>query len=147
MHHLLVSPLCMFCCAHNLTPELDKLNAQAIKCVFLWYSRLQKAYWCYFPVTLRYYMSTNATFFKKTTYFSPSVKSKFVSETLLFTYFGPFSSLLKILSPDSSNLSPKDTNEVPSSVTSEPSFIVYQRWLGILYLNWMQLNLVNRILL
>ena len=45
--HLFRVPPKVFGCTyfvHDLSPGLDKLSAQAIKCVFLGYSRLQKGY-------------------------------------------------------------------------------------------------------
>ena len=51
------------CFVHNLSPGLDKLAAQAIKCVFLGYSRLQKGCRCYSPVHNHYYVFADVTFF------------------------------------------------------------------------------------
>ena len=40
------------CFVHILTPGQCKLSAKAMKCVFLGYSRLQRAYRCYSPTQI-----------------------------------------------------------------------------------------------
>ena len=62
------------CFVHILTPRQDKLFAKATKCVFLGYSRLQRGYHCYFPDTNRYFISTDVTFFKDSSFFSSAVR-------------------------------------------------------------------------
>ena len=54
---------------HALGMGLDKLSPRAIKCIFLWYSRTQKDYCCYDPITRKQYVSTNVAFFEDTPYF------------------------------------------------------------------------------
>jgi len=71
------------CFVHDVSPELDKLSARSLKCVFLGYSRLQKGYRCYSPETKKYYMSANVTFFGQTPYFSPSVQDVHVIQQVL----------------------------------------------------------------
>ena len=70
-------PPCVFdcvCFVHILTPRQDKLSAKATKCVFLGYSRLQRAYRCYSPGTNRYFISADVTFFKDSSFFSSAVR-------------------------------------------------------------------------
>ena len=54
---------------HNLTPGLDKLSAQSIKCVFLGYTRSQKGYRCFSPTLRRYLVPTDVTFFDDVLFF------------------------------------------------------------------------------
>lgn len=49
---------------HVLRPGQDKLSPHSIKCIFLGYSRTQKCYRCYVPVSCQYYTSVDVTFFK-----------------------------------------------------------------------------------
>ena len=84
-------PLHMFrctCFVHDLSPGQDKLSARAIKCVFLGYSRLQKGYRCYSPITHCRYISADVTFFEDTPYFTSPVESNIVSEVLPVPCFG-----------------------------------------------------------
>ncbi|RVW96895.1 Retrovirus-related Pol polyprotein from transposon RE1 [Vitis vinifera] len=54
------------------TASTDKLSAKATKCIFLGYSRLQKAYCCYSPDTHPYFLSADVTFFEDSPFFSSS---------------------------------------------------------------------------
>lgn len=42
--------------------NISKLDPQAIKCVFIEYSPIQKGYKCYHPSTRRLYISIDVTF-------------------------------------------------------------------------------------
>ena len=87
-------PLHVFGCAcfvHILTPSQDKLSAKAIS-VFLGYSQLQRDYRCYSPNTYRYFISTNVTFFKNSSFFS-STKSPHLSNVLSLPLIYPSSDL------------------------------------------------------
>ena len=53
----------------NHTPGLDKLALQALKCVFVGYSRIQKGYRCFHPPTRRYIVSTDVTFLESKSFF------------------------------------------------------------------------------
>jgi len=82
------------CFVHNLSLGLVKLDARAIKCVFLGYSRLQKGYRCYSPVHNCYYISADVTFFEEKSYFAPSmVESNTLQEAFPIPYLGPSPSL------------------------------------------------------
>ncbi|XP_061341879.1 uncharacterized protein LOC133288188 [Gastrolobium bilobum] len=83
------------CFVHDLSPGRDKLSPRAIKCVFLGYSRLQKRYQCYSPITHRQYISASVTFFEDTPYFTSTTDPIVISEALPVPYFGalPLSSL------------------------------------------------------
>ena len=70
------------CFVHILTPGQDKLSAKATKCIFLGYSRLQKAYRCYSPQTHRYFLSADVTFFEDSPFFFSSFESLPVTEVL-----------------------------------------------------------------
>ena len=74
------------CFIHILTPIQDKLSAKATKCVFLYYSRLQRGSCCYSPNTHRYFVSSNITFFENSSMF-PSThppRSDVISLILLY---------------------------------------------------------------
>ncbi|XP_073224857.1 uncharacterized protein [Cicer arietinum] len=60
------------CFVHNLSPDLDKLSARSLKCVFLGYHRSQKGYHCYSPTLHRYVTSAGVTFFESVQYFKPT---------------------------------------------------------------------------
>ena len=60
--------VCVFC--SNSQKNHDKLDPQAIQCVFLGYSRTQKGYHCWNHVSKNYVIYTDVTF-----YFSPSICS------------------------------------------------------------------------
>jgi len=65
-------PPCVFgstCFVHDLSPDLDKLSARSLKCVFLGYHRSQKGYRCYSPTLRRYLMSVDVTFFESVPFF------------------------------------------------------------------------------
>lgn len=103
------------CFVHDLFPGLDKLSPQAIKCVFLGYSRLQKGYRCYSPVHNRYYVSADVTFFEEKPYFLPSsVESNTTQEVFPIPYFGlsfsPFQD--SISATDSTPVIPPDRKSV-----------------------------------
>ena len=58
------------CFVHILTPGQDKLFANATKCVFLSYSRLQRGYRCYSHDTNRYFISVDVIFFEDSSFSS-----------------------------------------------------------------------------
>jgi hypothetical protein len=57
------------CYVHNLGLGYDKLEPRAIKCVFLGYSKTQKGYRCYSPVSCHYLTSVDITFVESFPYF------------------------------------------------------------------------------
>ncbi|PRQ17544.1 putative RNA-directed DNA polymerase [Rosa chinensis] len=52
--------------------QRSKLDARAIKCVFVGYGGYQKGYKCYHPPTRKYYVTMDVTFFEDMSYFSSS---------------------------------------------------------------------------
>ncbi|KAK9924400.1 hypothetical protein M0R45_032769 [Rubus argutus] len=52
--------------------QRSKLDARALKCVFVGYGGYQKGYKCYHPPTRRYYVTMDVTFFEDMSYFSSS---------------------------------------------------------------------------
>jgi len=59
------------CFVQDLSPDLDKLSPQSIKCAFVGYFRTQKDYQCYSPTNRKYFVSVNVTFFESIPYFFP----------------------------------------------------------------------------
>ena len=59
-----------FIYVHN--QHREKLDPQAINCVFLGYSSTQKDYKCYNPSTKNFYISTDVTFIEKKPFFPKS---------------------------------------------------------------------------
>ena len=47
------------CFVHNLSPNRDKLDPRAHKCIFLRYSRTQKGYRCYSPTLCKQFVSAD----------------------------------------------------------------------------------------
>uniref|UniRef100_A0A2N9ERL8 Integrase catalytic domain-containing protein n=1 Tax=Fagus sylvatica TaxID=28930 RepID=A0A2N9ERL8_FAGSY len=56
---------------HNHSPNRDKLDPRAHKCIFLSYSRTQKGYRCYSPSLRKHFVSADVTFFEDIPYYSP----------------------------------------------------------------------------
>ncbi|PRQ58292.1 putative RNA-directed DNA polymerase [Rosa chinensis] len=52
--------------------QRSKLDARALKCVFVGYGGYQKGYKCYHPPTRKYYVTMDVTFFEDMSYFSSS---------------------------------------------------------------------------
>ena len=50
----------------------SKLDARAIKCVFVGYGSHQKGYKCYHPPTRKYYVTMDVTFFEDMSYYTSS---------------------------------------------------------------------------
>ena len=50
--------------------QRSKLDARAIKCVFVGYGSYQKGYKCFHPPTRKYYVTMDVTFFEDMSYFS-----------------------------------------------------------------------------
>ena len=50
------------CYVHLYPNQTDKLSPKAIKCVFIWYSNVQKGYKCYFPSNKRIIVSCYVIF-------------------------------------------------------------------------------------
>jgi len=63
--------------------QRSKLDARAIKCVFVGYGGSQKGYKCYHPPTRKYYVTMDVTFFEDMSYFS-STDSALQGENLYF---------------------------------------------------------------
>ena len=112
---LYVLPLRVFgctCFVHNMAPGQDKLSARSIKAVFLGYSKHQKGYKCYSPITRRYYLSPDVTFFESSSFYSTSSSETPLSEVL------PIPSQLIL---------PESIPAVSESIPSLRPFQVYHR--------------------
>ena len=58
------------CFVQGTRPNLDKLSPRSTHCMFVGYSRTQKEYRCYDPVSSKYLVSADVTFFKDTPFSS-----------------------------------------------------------------------------
>ena len=68
-------PLNIFWCivfVHIHSHLRSKLDPKAIKCIFLGYSSIQKGYRCYSPITRKFYLSLDVTFFEDQAYYPKS---------------------------------------------------------------------------
>ena len=68
-------PLRVFSCiafVHVSKHLRDKLDPQALKCVFIGYSPTQKCYKCYHPTTKKFYVSKDVTFIENRSFFPKS---------------------------------------------------------------------------
>ncbi|KAK8956812.1 hypothetical protein KSP39_PZI000126 [Platanthera zijinensis] len=61
------------CYVHHLGPPSDKLDPRAAKHIFVGYSRTQKGYLCYSPVTRKLSVSADVTFRETQPFFSDSL--------------------------------------------------------------------------
>jgi hypothetical protein len=68
---------------HNHSPNRDKLDPCAHKCIFLGYSRIKKGYRCYSLSLCKHFVSVDVTFFEDIPYYSP--KGGQLQESILFT--------------------------------------------------------------
>ncbi|KAM0022126.1 putative RNA-directed DNA polymerase [Helianthus debilis subsp. tardiflorus] len=57
---------------HDHRPGTPKLDARAIRCIFVGYSRVQKGYRCYSPSLRRYFTSSDVTFHEECPFFPTS---------------------------------------------------------------------------
>jgi len=104
------------CFVQDLSLGLDKLSPRSIKCVFVWYSRTQKGYWCYSPSTRKYFVSADVTFFESVSYFSPQ-DSVTTSESISLSSSVPL--LAPACSDVSSPVSLKDSTTPPTPKLSQ----------------------------
>jgi hypothetical protein len=74
---------------HNHSPNHDKLDPRAHKCIFLGYSRTQKGYRCYSPSLRKHFLSVDVTFFEDIPYYSPKgrqLQESMLSATVILTH-------------------------------------------------------------
>ena len=58
------------CFVQDTRPNLDKLSPRSTRCMLVGYSRTQIGYRCYDPVSRKYLVSADVTFFENTPFFS-----------------------------------------------------------------------------
>ena len=114
---------------HDHTPGLSKLAPRALKGVFVGYSRTQKGYRIYFPVTHHYITSADVTFHEDVPFFSqtplvPTPRLSTDSPTSNPVMIIPSPPLLESSLPASSSpLTPYESSpsHIPLSALPEPS--------------------------
>ena len=70
-------PLKVFGCVafvHIHNHNRDKLDPQALKCVFLGYSPPNKGYKCFNPNKQKYFIMMDVTFFESQSFFNPPLQ-------------------------------------------------------------------------
>ena len=86
----------------------NKLSSQALKFVFVGYSRTHKVYKCFHPPLHKFYVSVDVTFFDSTPYFLPHGTSH--DESILEALPS-----IPLLSPLESSSPPPNSNELDVS--------------------------------
>ena len=100
---------------HDSSSSQTKLDARALRCVFVGYSSLQKGYKCYHPSSRRFFVSANVTFAEYEPFFGVSSTS-----SRLPLYEVPLASPLTPLSPLGSPEPSSSSTPPTSSPPLEP---------------------------
>ena len=92
---------------HLLGSGRDKLSSRSVRCIFLEYSRIQKGYRCYDPLSKWHFVSVNVSYFETTPFF--------------FISFESSSILLPPIAPSKTSIAPS------SSTSTPPPLQIYSR--------------------
>ena len=109
---------------HDPSASLTKLDARALRCVFVGYSSIQKGYKCYHPSSRRFFISANVTFAD----YEPFFGARSSSSSLPLDEAPLASPLEPLLSVESTALStsspPPDLSPLNSFSPPEPSSVL-----------------------
>ena len=109
---------------HDPSASLTKLDARALRCVFVEYSSLQKGYKCYHPPSRRFFISANVTFAEYESFFGARSSSSCLplDEAPLASPLEPLPSVEPIAPSTSSP--PPDPSPLNSFSPPEPSSVL-----------------------
>ena len=97
---------------HDSSGSQTKLDARALRCVFVGYSSLQKGYKCYHPSSRRFFVSANVTFAEYEPFFGVcSTSSRLPLDEVPLT--SPLVPLSPLGSPEPSSSSTPPTSSPP----------------------------------
>ncbi|XP_078433050.1 uncharacterized protein LOC144704484 [Wolffia australiana] len=106
---------------HDTTSTLTKLDARALKCIFVGYSTLQKGYKCFHPSTRRFLISANVAFAEFQPFFGSSSSSDLPPrEASSSPFLDPFPSVAPTAPPPP----PTDVTRVPPPPPHDSSPVV-----------------------